>query len=598
MTSQDFYNELLNDGAAETKTQPARTSIPGAPTSDTERVEALIAQLKMSHTDITNGYNDWLKVGFAIAGAFGESGRSYFHDVSSIYSGYNAQEADKKYDECLRSQDGRTDISTLFYFAKQAGVSLPKPDYTPLQATKGQSDKNVLVSLLTEDEEGMPSLPLFPEEVYQHLPKLLNGAVAYMNSRQEKDLVLIGSIVTLSAGILPMQTIYFGRTIFPNIYLFVPGPAGAGKGKLDFCFRLVKPIHKAKLDHWLEAKEEYRKEYARYKRQKKGEDIDPPVKPPIELLRVPANSSATSFAQAMADNGNLLLFETEGDTVVNTFNSDFGNYSDSFRKAFAHESFGYLRRGDDGEEKEIDTPRLATVLSGTPEQVKSLIKDAENGLLSRFMYYCINSTPDWLDGFEGYANGSPLEAEFDRLGEQFEAFTKVLNERSKVTFKLSIVQQQKFNDYFKAEKDRMQELNGDLYAASSHRLAWGFLRIAMVLTTLRIMDTGRFADLVECDDEDFETTMAIIRTISVHCDYIFNVLNKERPEGIATADSYSAATRNAILEYLPGQFTTDDMKNVAVRIGKNLRTVRRQIKRGIEAGDVKMIRQGLYQKVK
>ena len=598
MTSQDFYNELLNDGVAETKTQPTRTSIPAAPTSDTERVEALIAQLKMSHTDITNGYNDWLKVGFAIAGAFGESGRSYFHDVSSIYSGYNAQEADKKYDECLRSQDGRTDISTLFYFAKQAGVSLPKPEYTPLQATKGQSDKNVLVSLLTEDEEGMPLLPLFPEEVYQHLPKLLNGAVAYMNSRQEKDLVLIGSIVTLSAGILPMQTIYFGRTIFPNIYLFVPGPAGAGKGKLDFCFRLVKPIHKAKLDHWLEAKEEYRKEYARYKRQKKGEDIDPPVKPPIELLRVPANSSATSFAQAMADNGNLLLFETEGDTVVNTFNSDFGNYSDSFRKAFAHESFGYLRRGDDGEEKEIDTPRLATVLSGTPEQVKSLIKDAENGLLSRFMYYCINSTPDWLDGFEGYANGSPLEAEFDRLGEQFEAFTKVLNERSKVTFKLSIVQQQKFNDYFKAEKDRMQELNGDLYAASSHRLAWGFLRIAMVLTTLRIMDTGRFADLVECDDEDFETTMAIIRTISVHCDYIFNVLNKERPEGIATADSYSAATRNAILEYLPGQFTTDDMKNVAIRIGKNLRTVRRQIKRGIEAGDVKMIRQGLYQKVK
>ena len=42
----------------------------------------------------------------------------------------------------------------------------------------------------------------------------------------------------------------------------------------------------------------------------------------------------------MADNGNLLLFETEGYTVVNTFNCDLGNYSDSFRKVFAHESFG------------------------------------------------------------------------------------------------------------------------------------------------------------------------------------------------------------------------------------------------------------------
>lgn len=597
MTSQDFFNNLLNEG--QTQPQQARISTISNHTSNSDRVQELIIQLRLSGTDITNGYNEWLKVGFALAGAFGESGRSYFHDISSIYSGYDAQEADKKYDECLRSENGRTDISTLFYLAKQAGVSLPKHEYTPLNAAKGQSDKNVPVSLLTEDEEeGMPDLPLFPTSVYDSLPTLLQSVVGNLNNRQEKDLVLIGSIATLSSAILPMQTRYFGKTIYPNIYLFIPGPAGAGKGRLDFCFRLVKPIHKAKLDRWLEAKEEFRKEYARYKRQKKGEGIDPPVKPPIELLRIPANSSATSFAQAMADNGNLLLFETEGDTVVNTFNSDFGNYSDSFRKAFAHESFGYLRRGDDGEEKEIETPRLSTVLSGTPEQVKSLIKDAENGLLSRFMFYCINSTPDWLDGFESYGEDTSLEEQFDLLGQRFEAFTKVLEERSKVVFRLSMVQQQKFNDFFKSEKDRMQELNGDLYSASSHRLAWGFLRIAMVLTTLRMMDSGVFADTVECTDADFDTTLSIIRTISMHNDYIFNVLNKERPEGIAVADSYSAATRNIIIDALPGQFTTDDMKNVAIRIGKNLRTVRRQIKRGIEAGDVKMIRQGLYQKVK
>ena len=48
----------------------------------------------------------------------------------------------------------------------------------------------------------------------------------------------------------------------------------------------------------------------------------------------------------------------------------------------------------------------------------------------------------------------------------------------------------------------------------------------MVLTTLRMMDTGRFADTVECADEDFETTIGIISTLSHHNDYIFNVLNK------------------------------------------------------------------------
>jgi hypothetical protein len=595
MTTQDFYNELLNDGK---QLQSARRTSTVPISTDYDRVHELISLLRQSGVDITNGYNEWLKVGFAIAGAFGESGRDFFHNISSLYSEYDVQETDKKYDECLRSENGRTDISTLFYLAKEAGVSLPKREYKSLQVTKGHSDKNVPVSLsIDEGEEGMPRLPLFPSSVYKNLPDLLNNAISKLSIPQEKDLVLVGSIVTLSACILPVQTRYFGKTIYPNIYLFVPGPAGAGKGRLDFCFRLVKPIHKAKLDRWLAAKEEYRKEYARYKRQRKGENIDPPTKPPIELLRIPANSSATSFAQAMADNGNLLLFETEGDTVVNTFNSDFGNYSDSFRKAFAHESFGYLRRGDDGEEKEIETPRLSTVLSGTPEQVKSLIKDAENGLLSRFMFYCINSTDEWLDGFDGYSYDTSLEEEFDSLGKRFEAFTQVLNQHPQIMFRLSMVQQQKFNDYFKSEKDRMHELNGDLYSASSHRLAWCFLRVAMVLTTLRIMDTGRIDNTVECADVDFETTLDIIKVISYHNDYIFNVLNKERPEGIAVADSYSAATRNFILDALPGQFSTDNMKEVALKINKSLRTVRRQIKRAIESGKVQMIRSGEYKKL-
>jgi hypothetical protein len=395
---------------------------------------------------------------------------------------------------------------------------------------------------------------------------------------------------------VPVMTIYFGKTIYPNMYLFVPGPAGAGKGKLDFCFRLVKPIHKEKLDRWNTAKDEYKKEYARYKRQKKGENIDPPEKPPIQLLRVPANSSSTSFQQAMAENGNLLMFETEGDTVVNAFSSDYGDYSDAFRKAFAHESFGYLRRGDDGEEREIDNPRLATVLSGTPEQVKSLIRDSENGLLSRFMFFCINATPEWLDGFDSYGSDEPLEETFDALGARFTAFTKLLEEKPKVIFRLSLPQTGKFNEFFTAEKDRMQELNGDRYSASTHRLAWCFLRIAMVLTTLRLMDSGTIKESVECSDADFDMTMEIIRVISEHNDYIFNVLDRERPEGIAVADSYSSATRKTILAALPGYFKTDDMKTVAKNVGKSLRTVRRQVARAIKAGEIEQVKHGEYKK--
>ena len=597
--------DLLNEGEKapkQTNNAANNTVSPHSSGDTTSRVESLIDSLRASHTDITSNYGDWLKVGFALAGEFGESGRSYFHDISSLYSGYNQQESDNKYNECLKSDNGRTDISTLFYLAKAHGITLPKNqmEQRAEQAytnRKGQSDKNVPLSLSQEDPEEMPTLPVFPEGIYDNLPGLLRKVTELMVTPQERSLVLIGSIATLSSALLPMYTIYFGKTIYPNMYLFVPGPAGAGKGKLDFCFKLVKPIHKEKLERWNIAKDEYKKEYARYKRQKKGDNIDPPEKPLIQLLRIPANSSATSFAQAMAENGNLLLFETEGDTVVNTFNSDFGNYSDSFRKAFAHESFGYLRRGDDGEEREVENPRLSTVLSGTPEQVKSLIHDAENGLLSRFMFFCINSTPKWLDGFDSYGSENPLKETFDAFGQEFTAFTKVLEQTPRIYFSHTIAQTGQFNEFFAAEKERMQEFNGDRYSASSHRLAWCFLRVAMVLTALRMMDSGRITDKVECSDVDFETTLQIIKVISIHNDYIFNVLDKERPDGIAVADSYSSATRKAIISSLPGYFKTDDMKEVAKSIGKSLRTVRRQVARAIEAGEILQVKHGEYKKI-
>ena len=604
-TSQDFLMGLLREGD-KPSSQPPRadtTAAVPAPATDTgARVEALIAALKASGRDITAGYGDWLKVGFALAGEFGEAGRPYFHAISSLYPNYDQAESDKKYDECLKSNEGKTDIATIFYLAKNQGVTIERPANAAgtsqrLPREKGQSDKNVPLSFSDDDPEGIPDLPMFPEHIYPELPSLLKEVTDLMITPQEKSLVLIGSIVTVSACLLPLRTVYFGKTIFPNSYLFVPGPAGAGKGKLDFCYRLVKPIHKEKRERWLVAKEEYTKELSRYKRQRKGENIDPPVKPPIQLLRIPANSSATSFQQAMAENGNLLMFETEGDTVVNAFSGDYSNYSDAFRKAFAHESFGYLRRGDDGEEREIDNPRLSTVLSGTPEQVKSLIRDAENGLLSRFMFFCINSTPDWLDGFATYGSDMSLEEAFDAAGERFAAFTKTLEETPKIMFRLSFPQTSMFNDFFRDEKARMQDLNGDRYSASSHRLAWCFLRIAMVLTALRMMDSGAFTEVVECSDADFETTREIISVISAHNDYIFNVLDRERPEGIAVADSYSAATRKTILAALSGYFKTDDMKDVARKVGKTLRTVRRQVARAIQAGEVLQVKHGEYKKI-
>lgn len=601
MTSQDFYNNLLTEDA---HTAPQSAPQSQISTDNTGRVEALIAQLKSSNADITSGYNDWLKVGFALASEFGESGRRYFHDISSIYSGYERQECDKKYDQCLKSDNGKTNIATLFYLAEQQGVRLPHQEHSSrlnkvLTNTDATSDKNVALSFIESQEEDR-RLPLFDETIYNDLPIILERATGTMNIRQEKDLVLIGSIATISSILLPFRTIYHGRTIFPNMFLFVPGPAGSGKGRLDFCYRLVRPIHQDKRDLWLLAQEEYKQELDRYRALSKKEKANAtsPVKPPITLLRVPANCSATSFAEAMADNGNMLMFETEGDTVVNTFKSDYGNYSDNFRKAFAHEEFGYLRRGNDSEEKEVQNPRLSVVLSGTPEQVKSLIPNAENGLLSRFIFYCMSATDEWLDGFSGYDTDNPLEKVFDNLGAEIENFYQHLTQISEVWFTLSIVQQQRFNDYFAGEKQRMKELNGDLYNASTHRLSWACLRIAMVLTALRCMDRGSVPEKIECSDADFNIALSIIRTVSEHNDYIFNVLNEGITEDVKVSETYSSAARHVLLNNLPDRFSSEDMQALSVKLGKSIRTIQRQVRRAIQNGQVKELAKGRYEQVK
>ena len=87
-----------------------------------------------------------------------------------------------------------------------------------------------------------------------------------------------------------------------------------------------------------------------------------------------------------------------GDTLANVFSSDYGNYSDGFRKAFHHEPISYMRR-QGNEQVELLQPKLSTVLSGTPRQIASLIPDTENGLFSRFIFYYVDFKLTWLNVF-------------------------------------------------------------------------------------------------------------------------------------------------------------------------------------------------------
>lgn len=186
----------------------------------------------------------------------------------------------------------------------------------------------------------------------------------------------------------------------------------------------------------------------------------------------------------MNNKGIGLIFETEGDTLAQTFKSEHGNYSDGFRKAFHHEIISYNRRKD-REFVELETPRLSALLSGTPKQVSPLIPNAENGLFSRFIFYYMNIKPIWKDVFAG-DDSQTLDDYFRHLGNQFFDFYKTLQQQSApLRFCFTGTQQQTFNAHFSQAQNQYLYLCGLDYLATVRRLGLITFRIAMILTALR-----------------------------------------------------------------------------------------------------------------
>jgi len=82
------------------------------------------------------------------------------------------------------------------------------------------------------------------------------------------------------------------------------------------------------------------------------------------------------------------------------------NLKRSLRKAFHHERISSSKKTNN-EYIEVNEPRLAVALSGTPNQVTGLIATAEDGLFSRFIFYAYKVEQLWRD-VSPYANNINL----------------------------------------------------------------------------------------------------------------------------------------------------------------------------------------------
>lgn len=498
-------------------------------TDNNSEVEKVIQNIEANQIDIAPNYSDWVNIGFAFADEFGETGRDLFHRISRFYPRYNAKECDKQFDNCLKSKGQGVSLKSFFYHAKQAGVSIATQshDTRPFSLANRKLQKSVRQAE-TQFEEPIPELmPTFPKSLYPELPEFLQNIIAVATSDEEKDILLLGSLTAISACLPKVYGIYDGKKVFANLFLFITAQASAGKGRLVHCRQLVNPIHKELREEAKLHKQHYELELAEYNTKKgKEEGIEKPSKPPEKMLFIPANNSSTGAYQLLGDSdGRGLIFETEGDTLAHAFKSDYGNYSDGFRKAFHHETISYYRRTD-REFVDIESPCLSTVLSGTPKQVSALIPSAENGLFSRFIFYFMNVKPVWKNVFANTTDNG-LDDYFENLGNQFYELYKLLKNNGEFQFYLTADQQEQFNQFFSEIQEKYLNLQGLDYMATIRRLGLIAFRLCMLLSALRIMETGDLSGNIICEERDFNTTLEMIKVLIIHSSKVFSELPEE-----------------------------------------------------------------------
>ena len=560
-------------------------------------VEALVCAVEATGIDITAAYSDWLAIGFALVSELGEEGRPLFHRLSRFYPGYDVAEADRQYTVCLRDGSREISIATLFHIAKTHGIVVPVSSRNRCEEVE-EDEEN--------EETGRPKpvkTDTFSQTVGGQLPDILKRIVADAVSPVDADLLILGSLTVFSACLPNVYGVYDRREVFSNLFLYVTASASAGKGRLSLCRHLAAPLHRELREQYRKSMEKYKQEQLQYVMNKKKGEASEPEEPPFLTLFIPANSTATVVYQTLSQNDGVgLLFETEGDTLANAFNSDLGNYSDGFRKAFHHEAISYLRKKD-REYVEIMKPKFSAILSGTPEQVFNLIPSAENGLFSRFIFYVMPTEIVWHDMFDA-SEGPTADELFKEIGRDFYQFHKLLGAQP-IRFTLQQEQQRRFNAFFSKTQVEYAALFGNDIIASVRRLGLILFRFAMILTVLRQMDDGAFPlalddgkeALLVCTDADFDTALAMVKVLLQHTVRVFQALPRRterrfRQDRRQRTESYM----QTFLAALPDAFSRSGYLQTAADMGINEKTAERYIAELCRSGMLEHPASGQYVK--
>jgi len=547
------------------------------PTSDLFRqVDAVVEEVVGRGIDLTQGYERWRNIGFAIAEGMGNQGRAYFHRLSAQNPDYDVTDCDKQYDACLNARGSGITINSLFHAAKEAGIDI--------SAIARQFSSSQCITQIPQFEDYAEKLAetCFPRPTFsdklpkEEWPGLMQRVFGKGKLAEYLDMILFAFLIIISAIVPKVIGRYRRRYYHSNLYGFITAPAASDKGDLPVMINLVKPVQDVIRAASNKAMAEYEERMAEYQAKKQQRGVNPgvePKKPVYKTLFVDGNSSATAMYQTLSENQETgsLLFETEADVISQACrNKEWGDFSTGLRMAFQHEAIRYRRRAED-ERVDIPHPQLSVLISGTPDQVGTMIPSAQDGSFSRYGFLEISRKLVWEDVFE--EEEMPMEEMYESIGkEYYEKVYLPLSKREKpLLFCLKMEQRKPFNAFFDELQKEQSSMLGDEIVATVRRLGLIAFRLMMVLSVIRLADAEDIdlisMETLECDDRDFHIVMEMVNVLISHATSVYtNLLNHPQKHYTAPAEGMNY-TEKTILEKLNKRFTRQEYLKAAAECG-------------------------------
>ena len=363
---------------------------------------------------------------------------------------------------------------------------------SPIMEIKVKSDES-------DESDGIPPgagkrilLPRIPLAIYPSLPAFLKALLDHFDSKQDKDILLLSTLTVLSGCFPKVYGKYARKKVHLNIYSMIAGPASVGKSVAKWSRVILEFVE-----------DEYEKKQ--------------------KMLFFPADVSFAALIENLACNdGKGIIFAFEADTLTQNFTKDWGNTTALLRQAYEHERYDNMRKGEKGKPTIINAlkkPALSILLTGTPNQIASLISDTEDGLFSRFNFYQVELDPTWKSVFPNPEDEN-VDTSLDELLKPlktiayniFQAYNKLPS--ATIRFDLTREQKSQLDSHFAAMSEKHKTHTNTNAIATIRRQGVVCFRLAGILTAIRIYEKP--GELLICTDEDFNTAIALSNVFSQH----------------------------------------------------------------------------------